>query len=108
MRDCGFQLGVLPLEGRVRQVIDHHVWIDAVTLDQPVSFRTEHSGFCGGCNAAVHEEVAGRQPDLAAPGPGAYDLAQTEASESFCERFAVRRGVLVGEDDHVAAEGVLL
>ena len=76
-------------------------------FDEPVAVRTEDAGFSRGRDAAIDEEVARRQPDLAAPGARADDLAEPEPPETFGEGLAVRRGVLVAQHHDVPAEGVL-
>ena len=41
--DRCLELSVLPVEGGVRQVIDHDVGIDAVAFDQPFAFGSVNS-----------------------------------------------------------------
>ena len=55
----------------------------------------------------VHQEVGRREPDLAAPGARADDLAQAEPLEALGERLAVGGGAFVAQHHHVAAERVL-
>src|SRR4029079_11929685 len=83
------------------------VGVDAVSLDQPVTIRTEYPGF--GCcrDATIYEEVARRQPYFPPPRPCADHLAETEPAEAFSERFSVGCGVLIAQDDDMASEGVL-
>src|SRR6476646_4813731 len=58
------ELRILPLERRVRLIVDDNVRVDAMPLDQPLPLRPVDTHLCRRCNAAVDEVVARREPDL--------------------------------------------
>ena len=55
--DGRLELGVAAVEGRVRQVIDRDIRIDAVPLDEPFAFGAIDPRLRGGSDAPVDEEV---------------------------------------------------
>src|SRR5204862_1393751 len=78
-----------------------------VALDQPLAFRTVNADFRGSRNAEVDEKIRGGQPNLAAPGPFADDLAEAKPFETFREGFPIGAGKLITKDHQVATKGVL-
>src|SRR5206468_10245627 len=105
--DAPAQRSVLAVEGGVGQGVDDDVRVHAVAFDEPGAFGAIDTRFGGGGDAVVDQPVVHAEPDLATPGAGADHLAQAKPAEAFRERFAIRGGALVAQDDDVAAKGPL-
>ena len=90
----------------MRRVVHDNVGVHAVPLDEPRALGSIDAEFRPPwAIPRLTKNVAGAQPDLAAPGSGANQLAKTQTAEAFGERLAVRRRELVDEHHDVTAEG---
>src|SRR5579863_2171169 len=91
----------------MREIIDLDIGVDAVALNEPFTFRTVDSGFCGSGDPFVCQSVAGGKPNLATPGSDTDYLAEAEAAKAFGKGFTVGGREAVAEHDDVSTEGVL-
>lgn len=51
------KLCVGSFERRMRQVVDHHIGIDAVSFNKPFAFGTVDSDLCSGGDSLVGQEI---------------------------------------------------
>ena len=103
----GLKLGVRSGEGGVGQIVDDDIGIDAVAFNEPDAIGAVDADFAGGGDAVIGLELLPESqispPQVRMP----MTCAHLEPLEALAESFAVGSGVLIAEDDDVAAEGVL-
>src|SRR5215510_15508058 len=94
-----FQLRVMSIEGRIRQIVHDYIRIDTVTLDKPLPLWRVYADLRSRSDTSVRQLIRRRQPNLTAPGPVTNDFSKAQHSEALRKALAVARRVFIHKDD---------
>src|SRR5262245_43561057 len=96
--DGVIELDILPVEEALGSQFQHHIRIDAVSLDDPeLSLGVPAAEFGLRRDAAVAEGFVPADSDPAAPGARADDRAHLEILELLRQRLAIAASLAVDE-----------
>src|ERR1700726_897837 len=99
-----FQLRIASRPHQIGTVIDDHVRLDAVVLDQPLAVEAVERKLRPGDVTAIHQ--GGISADTAHSAPGAHPNHRPQLVElkKICKEIAVRGGVLIAYGVHVTVK----